>query len=767
MWKQKKKIFIGLIIILSLLSMVSIIRPRQLGAQDTKINPELKERMEIALSEELIPIIVIMNDQLDEDTLQTLKAKAKKEKEKVERRKGPVEITEESVREQIEEAREKIEEVKEEVTQEEITVTAIVKLLSEAEAKLIKAEKAFEKENYGEAFGQATAAEELAINAERMIERIEEKEKTREVIVTELEERAARSQKNLLAYLRAMEKRGKANRIRSLWVVNAVSVEATKEVIEKIARTPQVNRIGLDERVYVLEDISWGVTKIKADKVWEDLGYTGEGIVVAVLDTGIDYEHSDLKKNIWTNPGEIPNNGIDDDGNGYIDDYKGFDFVNGTYDPKTGLWKNDPDEAMDDEGHGTHVAGIIAGDGSAGTRTGVAPDAKLMAIKVLDSRGYGNQGDVYGGVQNVLKYPVKNGAHAMNLSFGWQHAWKPDRAAWRQTCDNAIAGGVVMVVAAGNEGNDPRYMPPDEVRTPGDVPGVITVGATKRNDIRAPFSSRGPVTWQNVDPYNDYPYPPGLIKPDISAPGVGINSTKIGGGYTIKSGTSMATPHVSGTVALLLEKDPALKPEEVKKQLEDTAMDKMVNDNKDNNYGSGRVDVYKVLGGWDWTVMYEANELPAVAYPPWTILSDDSGCSVSNGILSHGGNASWKRDNVASGNSVGNILEASIKINSIAIVPRASLVIVDGTRSALVEIFKDRIDNFGQGTIYMDTTDTFHTYKMMLKGLTLRVYIDGVYIPQLNYTFDDDLNIFYFGGNGIGPGYRSQWDYVRYYTGGF
>ena len=411
-------------------------------------------------------------------------------------------------------------------------------------------------------------------------------------------------------------------------------------------------------------------------------------------------------------------------------------------------------------------AGIIAGDGSAGTKTGVAPAAKLMAVKVLDSQGYGNQGDVYGGVQNVLKYPVKNGAHAMNLSFGWQHAWGPDRAAWRQTCDNAIAGGVVMVVAAGNEGNDPWYMPPDEVRTPGDVPSVITVGATNRNDMRAPFSSRGPVTWQNVDPYNDYPYPPGLIKPDISAPGVGINSTKIDGGYTIKSGTSMATPHVSGTVALFLEKDATMKPEGVKEWLEATSIDWMVSGEKDNNYGSGRVDAY------GWTVSYEANELPEVASPPWEKTQWKAEWAwVSDGILttktipSEAAGIGWHRIGDMNSNSVGNILEASIKTIS---GHGASLRLFDGTKSIDLVIKLNRIitqsGELPEKTYYMDTTDAFHTYRIELKGSVANILVDGV--SRLSTSDLMPSSSGYCSFYCISQSHN-EWDYVRYYTGGF
>jgi hypothetical protein len=191
-----------------------------------------------------------------------------------------------------------------------------------------------------------------------------------------------------------------------------------------------------------------------------------------------------------------------------------------------------------------------------------------------------------------MEYAADNGAQVITVSSGWPHSQNPDRRTWREVCEATIAAGVVVIYAAGNEGGG---NPPDNVRTPGDVPAVITVGATDCNDVIAGFSSRGPVTWQNVDPWRDWPYPPGLIKPTISAPGVNTLSTSNNcSGYVSLSGTSMATPHVSGAVALMLEANPTLDHDQVKQILMDTAVD-LGPEGMDNDFGAGRVDAYEAV----------------------------------------------------------------------------------------------------------------------------------------------------------------------------
>ena len=429
----------------------------------------------------------------------------------------------------------------------------------------------------------------------------------RAIVVNYLKEIQKKSQYEILIRLTEKKNRDEVKEIRSLWICNAVCFKAKKDFINEIATFPGIRSIDWNEKRVLIKpqqstpavptgrEIVWNVSLVEAPAVW-GLGYTGNGIIVGLIDTGVRYTHFDLADHIWTNPGEIPNNGTDDDGNGYVDDYYGYDFVNGDSDP------------IDDYGHGSHCAGTIASDGTAGSQCGVAPDARIMSLKVLDSGGSGTEA----GVWEAIQYAIDNGAQIMSLSLGWSHAWNPDRPSWRTTCNNALAAGVNMSIAAGNEDNS--YGPPDNVRTPGDCPppwlhpdqtltgglsAVVTIGATDINDVIANFSSRGPVSWEGISPFNDYAYNPemGLIDPDVCAPGVNIKSLDYSSdnGYVSGwNGTSMATPHVAGAMALILEKNSSVATAFIDSILEVTAVE-LGTPGKDNVYGSGRIDCYQAV----------------------------------------------------------------------------------------------------------------------------------------------------------------------------
>ncbi|NJN63991.1 MAG: S8 family serine peptidase [Acidobacteria bacterium] len=391
--------------------------------------------------------------------------------------------------------------------------------------------------------------------------------------------------------------------VRALWLGNVVGVELTRDEIQRVATRADVARINWNPKRDVSLDRKLcsappktspldvlapafgtdaenecGVALMRAPEVWNDLGNTGDGAVVAVIDSGVCWTHSDIVNQIWVNPGEDldgdrvvmdagDENGIDDDGNGFIDDLIGWNFEIGTNEPS------------DDNSHGSHCAGTVAGDGTAGFQSGMAPDAKIMVVKV--GLNFSDEVDVW----NAMQYAAENGADAISMSLGWPHSQNPDRATWRNNCENTIDLGTAMVIAAGNEGSGSE---PDNVRTPGDVPRVITVGATDCSDAAAGFSSRGPVGWQDVSPFNDHPYPPGLIKPDVSAPGVDTRSHNVCSGYSYKSGTSMATPHVAGAVALMRSANAGLTHDDIKQLLQDTSIDLGTPD-KDNTFGAGRV----------------------------------------------------------------------------------------------------------------------------------------------------------------------------------
>jgi serine protease AprX len=432
-------------------------------------------------------------------------------------------------------------------------------------------------------------------------------ENRRSTVVNALKEFTQNDQKEVLEYFRDMERSGDVKKIRSLWINNVVATYVKKDVLTNLSSMEGIRSIDLDEERNMLlptstsldpnEDppriasLEWNISLINAPSVWAQ-GYTGQGILVGNFDTGVNYNHWDLQDHIWVNSGEIPSNGIDDDGNGYIDDIYGYNFNGGSGDP------------MDGHRHGTHTAGTVAGDGSAGDTTGVAPDATIMCLKVLDNTGNGFESDVW----EAIGYAINEGVQVMTFSIGWSHAWSPNRPAWRSAFESALAAGVHSSVASGNEDNS--YGAPDNVRTPGDVPppwlhpdqtltgglgGVMTVGATNSGDNIAGFSSRGPVEWDFLSPWFDYPYNPemGLIDPDVSAPGVCVTSLRHNNnsGYaSCWNGTSMATPHVAGLMALMLSKSPTLTPAVMDSIIEVTAVE-LGSAGKDNSYGAGRINV--------------------------------------------------------------------------------------------------------------------------------------------------------------------------------
>jgi parallel beta-helix repeat protein len=339
-------------------------------------------------------------------------------------------------------------------------------------------------------------------------------------------------------------------------VFNGFSADIFRSDIEKIKNLPHVKAVYPDSVVSIaLQD---GVPLINATEVWQmkdsnNKFVTGENITVAIIDTGIDYTHPDL-------------------GGGFGPSYK----VIGGYDIY-----NDDSDPMDDNGHGTHCAGIVAANG---TLKGVAPSAKLMAYKVLSSGGSGWSSDVIAGVEMATDPDgdpnTDDGADVISMSLGGRG--KPDDPT-SQTVDTASDAGTVVVVAAGNSGPSSST-----IDSPGCARKAITVGASDKNDVIARFSSRGPVVWNDEV----------LIKPDVLAPGVSINSTvpnasvQLGSntGYKYLSGTSMATPHVAGASALLLQLHPDWIPERVKASIMNTAVDL--------NYdvytqGAGRIDAYE------------------------------------------------------------------------------------------------------------------------------------------------------------------------------
>jgi subtilisin family serine protease len=278
---------------------------------------------------------------------------------------------------------------------------------------------------------------------------------------------------------------------------------------------------------------------IGATRLW-DMTQGGDDIVVAVIDTGIDVAHPDLAANIWVNTREVAFNGIDDDGNGFVDDINGWDFAAND---------NNPDFGTDF--HGTHVAGIVGavGNNNLGV-TGVAWRVKMMALKFIRGRS-GNAADAVRAINYVIDQKERGvNVRVINASWGGDEASNSLRKAIKKAGDS----GILFVCAAGNGGSDSSG---DDIDVFPDYPSVwsteissiVSVAALNRSDGLASFSNYGRKTVT------------------VGAPGVDILSTVPGGGYASLNGTSMATPHVTGAAVLMLSQTPSLTPEQLRDRI--------------------------------------------------------------------------------------------------------------------------------------------------------------------------------------------------------
>ncbi|MBF0386710.1 MAG: S8 family serine peptidase [Candidatus Omnitrophica bacterium] len=345
--------------------------------------------------------------------------------------------------------------------------------------------------------------------------------------------------------------------------------------VQEYRRDPSVEYVQPDYRVKanwlpddpLFKDHSlWGMEKISAPLAWDIT--KGEGVVIAVVDTGVDINHPDITANIWSNPNEIPGNKLDDDGNGLVDDVFGWNYQSGN------------NNTMDVYGHGTHVAGTIAAVGNNATGViGVAPLAKIMPVKGLADDGTGNVSDLAAGIV----YAAEQGADVINNSWGCVGACPSDPVV-EAAVRTAVGLGSVVVFAAGNDSgmNVTEYSPQN-------MPEVITVAASDGVDKTASFSNIGDLV-------------------SVSAPGTGILSLQAGTmRYVSYQGTSMAAPHVSGVAALILAQYPGLCPEVVKAIIEDTAVPASVP-------GKGRLNAAQAVDPAKIAPVYVASyEMPELA----------------------------------------------------------------------------------------------------------------------------------------------------------
>ncbi len=304
----------------------------------------------------------------------------------------------------------------------------------------------------------------------------------------------------------------------------------------------------------------WGLTKIHASEAWGTQRGSRD-VIVAVIDTGVDYNHQDLKNALWRNPGEIAGNGVDDDNNGYVDDVVGWDFA-----------KNDalPFDLMSQSridgnpGHGTHCSGVVGGVGNNALGiSGVAPNVTIMGVRFISETGEGTTAD---GVK-AISYALRNGAKVLSNSWGGEKDAEPDDEL-RAVIQNAMAQNVLFIFAAGNGRNGVGYNNDTDAKpmipASYEYDNIVSVAAIDVNNAMGSFSN-----W-------------GVTSVDLGAPGVKVMSSIPGNAYEDQislfgfpiadwSGTSMATPHVAGAAALIWSQYPNATWQEVKARLLGTA----------------------------------------------------------------------------------------------------------------------------------------------------------------------------------------------------
>ncbi|MBX2995526.1 MAG: S8 family serine peptidase [Bdellovibrionaceae bacterium] len=347
--------------------------------------------------------------------------------------------------------------------------------------------------------------------------------------------------------------------------ITTVEAENKNVFIEKFLKPQldQIRYVEFDRPVWLNQEdmqfettaigtqTTWGQAMIEADSAWNQ-GVRGQGVKVGVVDAAVDYTHPQLSPRLDANTAEINGQGgVDDDGNGYVDDKYGWDF-----------YGNKPQPTITSGNvHGSHVAGIILADHNTGTLPGIAPRASLVPANFMDQGG----GGTLGAAINAINYVSSRGVKVINASWGGTYC----SSSLKNTVRALEQKGILFVVAAGNEGNDLDIQP--EFPAAFDLPAQLTIGATRSSDFFAGFSN------------SSYKYV------HLAAPGDQIYST-VPGGYAYLSGTSMAAPFVSGTAALLW----SAKPQATLAQIRQALMNSV--DVKDYRVMTrGRLNVRKAL----------------------------------------------------------------------------------------------------------------------------------------------------------------------------
>jgi subtilisin family serine protease len=436
----------------------------------------------------------------------------------------------------------------------------------------------------------------------------------REEVVQRLKVAASSSQARLIPRLEAMGYQVK----RSFWITNALLVEGPVGGLPELTRLLEVRRIVDNFEVTLLEakaettvkpaaQLTWGLEKIGAGRVWSDLGINGQGIRVCVSDTGVDISHPDLDGRMWTDdPADptFPGGWIEFDSSG---------------NPVSGSTPHDT------QGHGTHTSGTVLGGDTSGIAIGVAPGATLMHALVLPGGG-GTFAQVVAGIEWCVSptddqgNPAGEPANVHSMSWGalgyFDEFVDPIR--------NSLLAGTLPVAAAGNCGEGCS-------NSPGNLYDALAIGASDVDDLIASFSS-GEVVSKSSWSSPPADWPDEWVVPLISAPGVNVYSSLPGGGYDSWSGTSMATPHVAGCAALMLSSNPGLTPDEIREVLITTAIwyDTYYPSPPDTRYGWGRLDCFTSVE----TVAFDSGIRGTVVDQEDAEPVDQAGVTVSSpGIL--------------------------------------------------------------------------------------------------------------------------------------
>ncbi|GAB3793338.1 carboxypeptidase regulatory-like domain-containing protein [Virgibacillus kimchii] len=403
-----------------------------------------------------------------------------------------------------------------------------------------------------------------------------------------LQEVAAKTQEKLLVDLEDMEQKQQVSNIEPLWIINGIAASVTEDALKALAERNDIEKV-LKEEIIEIPEVTgqseprlpeWGLEKVHAPDVWGQYGLDGEGIIVGIMDTGVEETHEALKHNYL---------GRDGDHDIAWADFSGHDY----------------ETPQDGNGHGTHVAGTAVGGGE-GEPIGVAPGAEWIAAKIFNDGGAATESGILQAFEWFMAPggDPENAPHVVNNSWGNSNTYNTSFheavLAWR-------AAGIIPLFAAGNDGPGS-----ESIGSPASFPESIAVGATDVNDHIASFSSRGPVYWEGER----------YLKPEISAPGHEIYSAWPGNGYNTISGTSMAAPHAAGVIALILQANPDADMEEMETLLTETARTEMHMGEVPNDlYGYGIINAYQAV-----TEAAFAGEFRG-------IVTDDEGKAISAQII--------------------------------------------------------------------------------------------------------------------------------------